>query len=303
MRGISLDEIAAQTKISARNLRALEEEKFDQLPGGIFNKGFVRAYAKFLGIDEDQMVAEYVAASQETEDTREQKLKDEFSRTEFRKPKSDDRDISLEPKSQWGTIAAIVLIAVIAFGGWQVYQKKKAERARQSAQQAVQAPPSAELPPLTPPVVQNQAAAPATAPAAAQGAATNSTTTPAIPTQTSPGIQQAPSLESSNDQNAASTKDQPRPDRKTSDDTTSSPINVKLKLTQPSWVEIKSDGKTILSDNLPSGAERTITGHERVEMKLGNSGGVELTYNGKPVENVSRGQDVRKIIFTPSGYE
>ena len=51
MRGISLDEIAEATKIGTRSLHALETEDFEKLPGGIFNKGFVRAYAKFLGID------------------------------------------------------------------------------------------------------------------------------------------------------------------------------------------------------------------------------------------------------------
>jgi cytoskeletal protein RodZ len=111
MRGIGLEEIATATKISTRNLRALEEEKFDQLPGGIFNKGFVRAYAKFLGIDQDQIVAEYESASQDTESTREQKLKEDFAKAEFRKQRKDeDQEISLEPKSQWGTIAVIQLL-------------------------------------------------------------------------------------------------------------------------------------------------------------------------------------------------
>ena len=54
MRGITLDEITESTKISRRHLEALEGEHFNQLPGGVFNKGFVRAYAHFLGIDEDQ---------------------------------------------------------------------------------------------------------------------------------------------------------------------------------------------------------------------------------------------------------
>src|SRR3954466_15474556 len=54
MRGVSLEEIAESTKIGKRNLEALETEDFDKLPGGIFNKGFVRAYAKYLGLDEDQ---------------------------------------------------------------------------------------------------------------------------------------------------------------------------------------------------------------------------------------------------------
>ena len=65
MRGITLDEITESTKISRRHLEALEGDHFDQLPGGVFNKGFVRAYARFLGIDEDQAVADYSAASNE----------------------------------------------------------------------------------------------------------------------------------------------------------------------------------------------------------------------------------------------
>src|ERR1051325_4452403 len=65
MRGIPLDEISESTKISRRHLEALEREHFDQLPGGVFNKGFVRAYAHFLGIDEDEAVADYSLASNE----------------------------------------------------------------------------------------------------------------------------------------------------------------------------------------------------------------------------------------------
>jgi cytoskeletal protein RodZ len=59
MRGVSLDEIAAATRISVRFLEALENEHWDQLPGGAFNRGFIRSIARFLGIDEDGLVAEY----------------------------------------------------------------------------------------------------------------------------------------------------------------------------------------------------------------------------------------------------
>src|SRR5215831_710121 len=62
-RGITLDDISLNTKIGTRLLRALEEEKFDQLPGGIFNKGFVRAYARHVGLDEEQTVADYMSAA------------------------------------------------------------------------------------------------------------------------------------------------------------------------------------------------------------------------------------------------
>ena len=68
MRGITLEEIAKATRIGTRSLRALEQEDFGKLPGGIFNKGFVRAYARYLGIDEEQAVTDYLAALGEPDD-------------------------------------------------------------------------------------------------------------------------------------------------------------------------------------------------------------------------------------------
>jgi len=59
MRGVSLDEIAAATRIAPRFLRAIEDEEWDELPGGVFNRGFVRAVAHYLGLDEESIVAEY----------------------------------------------------------------------------------------------------------------------------------------------------------------------------------------------------------------------------------------------------
>jgi len=59
LRGVSLDEIAAATRIKTSFLEALENGRWNELPGGAFNRGFVRATARFLGLDEDGMVAEY----------------------------------------------------------------------------------------------------------------------------------------------------------------------------------------------------------------------------------------------------
>src|SRR5438477_8736185 len=56
---ISLARIAAETRISTRFLSAIENEEFNLLPGGIFNRGFVRAYAEKVGLDPDQAVADY----------------------------------------------------------------------------------------------------------------------------------------------------------------------------------------------------------------------------------------------------
>jgi len=60
LRDISLKEISEATKISMRFLEALEQDNFDILPGGIFNRGFIRAYARFIGIDGEEMVNAYL---------------------------------------------------------------------------------------------------------------------------------------------------------------------------------------------------------------------------------------------------
>ncbi|MGH9497210.1 MAG: RodZ domain-containing protein [Candidatus Sulfotelmatobacter sp.] len=59
MRGVSLNEISAATRISTRFLEAIENNRWNELPGGAFNRGFIRSIARYLGLDEDSIVAEY----------------------------------------------------------------------------------------------------------------------------------------------------------------------------------------------------------------------------------------------------
>lgn len=60
IRGVSLREIASATKVSARFLEALERDDFKTLPAPVFARGFVREYARYLGLDSDDMVGRYV---------------------------------------------------------------------------------------------------------------------------------------------------------------------------------------------------------------------------------------------------
>lgn len=60
-RGITLHEISISTKIRTEMLQAMEEEQFQHLPGGFFNRSFVRAYARHVGLDEKEMVDEYIS--------------------------------------------------------------------------------------------------------------------------------------------------------------------------------------------------------------------------------------------------
>ncbi|HTS46600.1 MAG TPA: helix-turn-helix domain-containing protein [Bryobacteraceae bacterium] len=57
--GISLDEIAASTKISLRFLRAIEAGEYSQLPGGIFTTSYLRQYAAAIGYDESALLEHY----------------------------------------------------------------------------------------------------------------------------------------------------------------------------------------------------------------------------------------------------
>jgi cytoskeleton protein RodZ len=61
LRGISLREIAEGTKISVRFLQALEGDRVEVLPGGLFPRAFVKQYALFLGLDVERTVADFVA--------------------------------------------------------------------------------------------------------------------------------------------------------------------------------------------------------------------------------------------------
>lgn len=59
MRGVSLEELSSATRISTRFLTAIENGQWEELPGGAFNRGYIRSASRYLGLDEDGMVAEY----------------------------------------------------------------------------------------------------------------------------------------------------------------------------------------------------------------------------------------------------
>lgn len=58
-RGISIMEVSEQTRISPLYLEAIENDDYSPLPGGIFNKGFVKTFAKYVGVDENEALQDY----------------------------------------------------------------------------------------------------------------------------------------------------------------------------------------------------------------------------------------------------
>lgn len=68
-RGVSLRELSEQTRITMRHLEAIEADDYKPLPGGIFNKSFVKSYARHVGFDEQRAVDLYTRAVREQGDT------------------------------------------------------------------------------------------------------------------------------------------------------------------------------------------------------------------------------------------
>ncbi|HCA59590.1 MAG TPA: hypothetical protein DEP46_16595 [Blastocatellia bacterium] len=74
-RGLSIGEVAEQTRISPLYLESIERDDYKPLPGGIFNKGFVKSYAKFVGLDENEAVQEYSRIVARTEGLEDKELR------------------------------------------------------------------------------------------------------------------------------------------------------------------------------------------------------------------------------------
>ncbi|HKS77022.1 MAG TPA: RodZ domain-containing protein [Terriglobales bacterium] len=127
-KNISLDDISLSTKIGTRLLRALEEEHFDQLPGGIFNKGFVRAYARCLGMDEDQAVADYLIASGEASPMK--APEPPILAVPEEKPQSSASGVEQIP---WGVLAGALLVIAFGFAIWGFSNREKQREAREQS--------------------------------------------------------------------------------------------------------------------------------------------------------------------------
>jgi len=127
LRAISLREVAEATKVNLRYLEAIERNQFEQLPGGVFNRGFVRAYAQFIGVDPEAMVNAYLLEEQSKTGTvavaRDDLLRGDRRRAPSPKPrggapgprpvppKAADRP---RPKRvRWGLLGLLVVVLVV----------------------------------------------------------------------------------------------------------------------------------------------------------------------------------------------
>jgi cytoskeleton protein RodZ len=266
-RKISLEQISASTKIGTRMLQALEENKFNQLPGGIFNKGFVRAYSHCLGLDEEQVVAEYLQASGDAPPPKTEIAvrEDEARENEEHVRRLESSEHGSIRQLPWGWFAALLLVVALALSLWSRHQR---EQVRQSLR-PTPASSATDAPASSAPQVIDEASGKIANPNA-EGA--NEASGPNAPTRDS-----------------ASGAAIPRE------------FTVTIQARDESWISVTADGKTAPSETLLAGSERTVSGRKQITVKAGNAGDLDFRFNGTKLDVGAKSGEVKTVNFGPSG--
>ena len=122
-RGITLRQISDQTRISMRYLEAIETNDYKRLPGGIYNRNFIKAYAKLISFDEEEAMEGYLRTASEQGDAG-----DEVVTTPYKPHVYTDGG----SRSPLGTLLLTILIlAILSLGVYAVlhwYQRRNASR-------------------------------------------------------------------------------------------------------------------------------------------------------------------------------
>jgi cytoskeletal protein RodZ len=260
-RGITLEDVALTTKIGTRFLRALEEEHFELLPGGIFNRGFVRAYARCVGLDEDQTIADYLIASGEVQPKKTEvaepiqapaskvPVPSVVGRKEVLAEKVDQQPENGGASSfPWAVAVSVVAVAVLGLAAWYLVSRGSAGLAGSSSVPSVN---------RTAPSGSRESAPRASALPAANPAS-NSFSAPAS-------------------------------------------FVVLVKASEESWISIKTDDRPTVEVTLEASEQQSIEGHNRVEVKVGNLAGVDFWFNGKRLALQGEEGEVRTVTFDSTG--
>jgi cytoskeleton protein RodZ len=260
--GLPLEKIAAETRISTRFLTAIENEAFQLLPGGIFNRGFIRAYAEYLGLDSNQAVADYdrlSATAQETTDVL--------------------RDVERAPSrnSDWTLYLVAAGILVVLMVAYYFVTRKPATTERPSEPAVAQPAAAAPAPPAT-----------AAAPEANQAAPSPSTSTTAAVQPVAP-VQSPP----------APVAPPPTTATPSTPSTSPSALAVNVNVTDSTWMKVTTDGAVALSEILQAGTNRRFSAERSIDVIIGNAGGATMQINGRDLGQLGTSGSVREFRITP----
>ena len=118
LREVSLNEIATATRIAPKFLEALENEQWNKLPGGVFGHGFVRSIARYLGLNEEDLLSEY-----------------DMALGEAAAPVNQKPEERIPSPPKWIPVAAVLLLVAalvgLVFGGryaWRIFAARRAAK-------------------------------------------------------------------------------------------------------------------------------------------------------------------------------
>ena len=285
--GWSLAEVALKLNLTSTSLANLEAGAFDKLPGHTFARGYIRAYAKLLGIDQAVLVQEF----------------DQFTGTDAQGSNVHGLGRIEEPTRVSHTILRIVslllLIAVVG-GGFVWWQDQTSQRNKDLTSNAMEhvevesADGTTQIHPLDEPedqaVVEGQAApqAPATAeqPAPDAGTAPAAVPAPAVPTAPAAPAAQAPAVPTP----APATPAPAAPAAPAMSPPTTPALiagdgRVQITFIADCWTQVTDgNGKVLFSGLKRKGDTLDQSGKPPLTLRLGFARGAQVAYNGQPVD-------------------
>jgi cytoskeleton protein RodZ len=303
-RNLELQQISRELKISSRFLDAIEREAFDELPGSIFVKSFVRQYAKFLGLDEDELAA---AAQRIVEPVEEEAATKNHSMAPV-------DNLRVPPMRAWGSVGdgsrfgwssampalGLVVVATLVCSGIYVWWQ------RERGPAAISTPRTAASTRQTPPSASPAAAAP-TAPAPLDTSQTPTVqaapSTEARPANADGGQSAGPPANAAQTAPATQTPAAGPPAAVKTASAPKGPVHVEVTALTTTWVRARSDGKYVFSATLDASQTRTVEANESVELLLGDAAGVSIVLNGKPVGTVGPKGQVRTVQLSSGGFK
>lgn len=258
--GISVQDVARQLRFSAKQVTALEEDKYDQLAGGTFLRGFVRNYAKLLQLDEAPLLR---VLEKSVPPSAAQIVPPPVEGIPFPSNRGQRKRILI---IAGGVVIALVLLV------YEIYRSNDASTEKQpsvGAEARVEGATAILLPP------------PQAATGGAEGGQKQDMpepvaggVTPAPANGQPASTAAAPGSEGVHDDAAA-----------TAAVAGSSASGIQLVFEGESWTEVR-DGKDqlLLSSVNPPGTEQSLHGAPPYSLVIGNAADVKLVYNGKPVD-------------------
>jgi len=325
--GISLEDVSNVTKISSRMLRAIEDEQFDRLPGGVFNKGFIRAYAKHLGLNDDQAVTDYLACLQQSQldaqdvwDPQTRPLGASDRRRVNSPPEAEELPELQLPRAEhvapprrdypepgdgdipWRLLAVAVLVAVLGFLLWLRHSRSTHTQvaATQPVTSAVQTPPqpantSVQTPAATPP-----APAPArpSTPKPLSSLSTASPARPLTPMPVKPVV--ITDADNNSQENGVPAKQSDQTANPPAEEAPA-PLNLVIRASENSWISVSADGQAVLHETLIAPAHTSIHAAREIVLRIGNAAGVTFLWNGHELPAQGAEAEVKTLVFDASG--